>query len=399
MKIHYLLTLFISLITIPSAFTQSLTSKEKEALRYEAGAFVKELELLLNNISNDESSRLERNTVIENSFNSIGNQIFFNEKVVIEDDITPSHYNYENVVDLTVEKYLKNFDLFYKKQQYKSVKFSDFYVSDVKEGSYIYLEVYFKSLFKGNHVNYDLTYKTTSRVATIIATQSGKKWDLKIASIVFYNPEKHRVLFDLEKDPLEINAIELDTETPTKTINEDDIERKQQEEIVKNTESSSNTNGMYYFAGVRLAYESNINKPGIGLALKAKPFDENYAFYLEMRYLFSESTQDTINSQEFIVNRFDVSLGATYEFNTNLETIKPFVLGGVNYTQSVLSATESNFEEAPKASASGIELGGGISYQKTPNHPLSYQSRISYITGKASRFLIQVGVNYKINQK
>ncbi|UZR96059.1 hypothetical protein [Chondrinema litorale] len=397
MKIHYLLTLFISLLTIPSAFTQSLTSKEKESLRYEAGAFVKELELLLNNISNDESSRLERNTVIENSFSSIGNQIFFNEKVIIEDDITPSHYNFENVVDLTVEKYLRNFDLFYKKQEYKSIKFSDFYVSDVKEGSYIYLEVYFKSLFRGSHVNYDLAYKSTSRVATIIATQSGKKWDLKIASIVFYDPDKHRVLFDLEKDPLEINAIELDIETPSKAISEEDIERKTQEETVKNEVSS--TNGMSFFAGICLAYESNINKPGLGLSLQAKPDNKNYAFYLEWRYLFSESTQDTINLQEYIVNRFDISIGATYEFKTSINTFKPFVVGGINYTQSILRATESNFEEAPKASASGIELGGGISYKKSPNHPLNFNSRISYITGKASRFLIQFGVNYKINQK
>ena len=395
MKIYYLLLICISFFISNQGFTQTLSTRDKEALRYEAGAFVKEFELLLNNISSDESSRLERNIIIENSFRSTGNQIFFNDEVIIEDDVNPNNYNHEKVTDLAVEKYLRNFDLFYKKQQYKTIKFSDFYVSEVKEGSYIYVEVYYTSILKGNHSNYNLSYKETSRVATIIASKKGRKWDLKIASIVFYDPNKHSVLFDLENDPLDLNAIELNTETLENNISENDIinqnlKNNSQTEIQETTNKNIGIE-----AGLLLAYESAINKPGIGIHFILSPKGQNLSMYTELRYLFSEKY--IVSSQDLSLNRFDLSLGGLYSFSNN--PIQPFAIGGINLVRSALNTSKIDLDESPNSSALGFELGGGIFYKKSLRSPFHYHTRLSYITGKASRMLIQVGVNYQFNLK
>jgi|GEM_PF-4234801 len=178
--------------------SQNLTELDKQTIKFEAEQFLQEYQLLLNNLNSPALSRYEVKTLMENSYIESPNQIFLDANVILEDDVNPTNTNKkkQNVKDVTIDKYLNDLDIFYEKSITPTIEFSEVASSEVKQKEYIYLEVYFKSWFKGKHNVNKTTYQPTERVATIIATKSGEydKWEMSIASIVFYTPEKHASL-------------------------------------------------------------------------------------------------------------------------------------------------------------------------------------------------------------
>lgn len=382
---YFILLVFLSCIKL---YAQPLSTRDNNILRYEAGAFVLELELLLNNLSNSGSAKFERDLIIENSFTATGNQIFLNKDVIIEDDINPNNFNYKIVKDLYVEKYLINFDIFYKKQAQKSIKFSDIYVSEVKQGEYIYLEVFFQSKFSGSHLTYRETYQQTSRVATIIANREGRLWKLRIASIVFYNPKKHSKLFNLKNTE---EGLIQDNKTPQKILEENKINQRVpiSRKVVKTSQEWD------LAAGFFLSYESNIGRPGIGTSFQINQKQSRYTTELELRYIFSErfNISDTI----FTINR--MALGGTFQYTLSKDNNNfiPFFALGFNYLSSTLKRNETTDRNA-SANALGAVIGGGIRYNRKPNDKLFYKSKITYITGKAQRIYLEVGVGIRLDQ-
>ncbi|MEI7581222.1 tetratricopeptide repeat protein [Runella sp.] len=143
---------------------------------------------LLNTVSFEDLGEFERKALMTDSYGDSPNKLFYNAEVIIEDDINPEHTGTGRPMDVAVDKYLGNLELFYKKSAENTINFSDFRVSDVKKTSYYYVKVFYKSFFKGQHNQIATPYKPVERVAEIRAEKKGKKWVASIARLGFVTP-------------------------------------------------------------------------------------------------------------------------------------------------------------------------------------------------------------------
>ncbi|UZR92603.1 hypothetical protein [Chondrinema litorale] len=219
MKKIYPVFYFLFIFYFP-LYSQQLDDKEKKIIQYEAEMFIKEYQLLLNTIISSSLNRLEVEEIILNSYTQTGNRIFLNEEVIVEDDIDPSYFNASRVKDVKVSKYLNDLDLFYSKSNFPTIEFSEMLSSEVKQKAYIYVEVYFKSKFGGNHNTINNPYQDTERIATIVATKNLREdvWEMSIASIVFYNPKIHphvaqRRIEKQKEEELKKNSLAISSES------------------------------------------------------------------------------------------------------------------------------------------------------------------------------------------
>jgi len=188
-RIKNLLTAALVLFLFSAARAQdSITLSDAIEMRVRSESLIKrELKELLDNISTNESTQLTKD-VIAGSHSGAGNKIFYNSKVIIEDDINPAYKSTATSHETPVDKYLSDFDLFYKKSEMPSIFFNDFRTSHVKKVDDIYVKVYFTSLFKGVNKYSDTMYTQNNRMAEIRFVRTDKKWIPYISSIGFFNP-------------------------------------------------------------------------------------------------------------------------------------------------------------------------------------------------------------------
>jgi WD40 repeat protein len=162
--------------------SQEITSRSKELLQN----FNQLINLLTSPLIDDATSK----ELIANSFaKNDSNALFLNDNVILEDDIDPNHFDYKTSSDVNVKTYFKNIDLFLKKDTVSSIVFSDVRVSNVKLGDFLYVKVFFKSLFRTNHKEIKKTYVTTERVVDMRAEIVNKKWKVYIVLVSFVKPE------------------------------------------------------------------------------------------------------------------------------------------------------------------------------------------------------------------
>ncbi len=184
-----------------------LTVADQAEIRYKAELLVHEFESLLNIISNKDITLTETRDLIANSYGNSKNKIFLNADAIIENDINPNHSTFENARDAAVEKYLNDFDLLYVKSEDLSIAFSSLKISGVQQKDYIFVRVYFESLFNSKSKGFDIPYKKTERVAEVRAEKKGSQWEVSIASVVFFNPDKPLVEYaetqDIVQDDVE----------------------------------------------------------------------------------------------------------------------------------------------------------------------------------------------------
>jgi tetratricopeptide (TPR) repeat protein len=185
---------------------------------------------LLNTITFEDLGEFERKAIINDSYGNSPNKIFFDDQVIIEDDLNPEHTTSKNSIDLPVGKYLANFELFYPKSTDYTILFSDFKVSKLKKSDYYYVKVYFKSQFKGQHKQIGQAYKQHNRVAEVRAEKKGKKWSTYITRVAFVGTE------DSNEDTS--NDVELVADSPVasnqqveESLNEADIAREKEREL------------------------------------------------------------------------------------------------------------------------------------------------------------------------
>ncbi|MEO6282944.1 MAG: tetratricopeptide repeat protein [Dyadobacter sp.] len=170
-----------------SGLLDTLSQKDNNEVKLLAKRKVeKGLNDLLNTIIFEDLGTFERKAIMADSYGNSPNKVFYDDKVIIEDDLNPEFTSAANTTDLLVNKYLNNFDLFYPKSIDRTIYFSDFKVSDLKKSEYYYVKVYFKSHFKGQHVQINMPYQPTQRVAEIRAEKTGKKWTTYISQVAFY---------------------------------------------------------------------------------------------------------------------------------------------------------------------------------------------------------------------
>jgi tetratricopeptide (TPR) repeat protein len=171
--------------------SQLPTDRDSDEIKRQAKRKIeKGLGDLLNALTFDDLTEAERQGIRDDSYKAgSSNQLFYNTNVIIEDDLLPVRKS-DGVFDLKVDKYLANLDLFYTKSTDRTIEISDVTVSNLKQGEYLYMRVYFTSLFKGTHKQHlDTPYKPQKRVAEIRAERQGKKWATFISLLAFAKPD------------------------------------------------------------------------------------------------------------------------------------------------------------------------------------------------------------------
>ena len=223
---------------LPEAFSQdSLTVRDRQEIQLLARRKVeKGLNDLLNTIAFEDLGEFERKAIRADSYGNSVNKVFYNEKVIVEDDISPEHTSGKTTTDLPIERYLSDFELFYPKSADRTILFSDFDISGLKKSDYYYVKVYFKSQFKAQHNQIKIPYQQLRRVAEVRAERKGKKWTTYITRIAFMteSDSSRNTLNDVILDSVGVNSgqeiSEVVSETEKARNREREIERKALEE-------------------------------------------------------------------------------------------------------------------------------------------------------------------------
>ncbi len=166
-----------------------LNRRATDQIRALAREKVRALNDLLNAIANDDLTTYDRKYIVMNSYMPSNDQLFFNDGVIVEDDIDPTHTAAATGSDVVIERYLSNLDLFYQKSTTNTIEFSNIVVGDVKAGEkYPYVKVFFTSQFNGKNKNIGTPYQPTQRVAEFIAASVDDEWIVYITRLAFQTP-------------------------------------------------------------------------------------------------------------------------------------------------------------------------------------------------------------------
>jgi tetratricopeptide (TPR) repeat protein len=254
------LLILLSLFLSQSSHAQDITDKESQLITKKSKEIIQEYNQLLNLLISPDIDEETIKELIANSYQKgDGNQIFFSDRVIFEDDINPTHFDYKTANDVTLERYLQNIDLFLDKSNDTTIVFSDIRASNVKLGEYLYVKVFFKSLIKGTNKSFKKPYRMTERVAEIRAEFVNSKWKLYIMRVSFVTPDDLANPYKNDVDIVEtakVGAKKMDVAT----ILKEKEKRKAMEEERKNTvlfQKSMNTG------------DSSVKVKNYNLAIKA----------------------------------------------------------------------------------------------------------------------------------
>ena len=169
--------------------SETISNQAATEIKYQAESVVHTLEAVLNSITFNDNSPSETANYINSSFTpNLRNRIFFNENIIIEDDINPQFELGKNR-DLEVKSYLNELDLNYQKTPDFSIKFSNIKSSDVKKTNHIFIRVMFDCTFGSRYKINGKVYPMRHREALIRMEPDGKKkWNAFIEGISYYNP-------------------------------------------------------------------------------------------------------------------------------------------------------------------------------------------------------------------
>ena len=217
------------------AMAQSLSIQERLEIILQSKQIIREYEILLNNLSDIETTETIGDILIRNSYSSGRNQIFFNQGVIVEDDIHPLRTQGKlPPEDVEIQQYLQDFTLFYKKTERRTISFRAIReLSDVEEGQYKFLRVYFESSFSGQHKDYTAAYETSRRVAEIRIEKEGNRWRPYIAGIVYYTDPVVAT-----KDVPAVDTPAEETVETTENVGENTSPIEDQPEVSTPTENS-----------------------------------------------------------------------------------------------------------------------------------------------------------------
>lgn len=186
--------LFLCLIFVFSTINgwsqKILSSKDQNEIRYLSRKKIEtDLVDLLNTLSFVDLGEFERKTLIENSYLPNPNQVFFDDAAIVEDDLNGIPKEQTKVADLSIDRYLKNFDLYYKKSDSPSVETSNILVSESKQAKdHSYVQVFFQITYKNKHSN-GSSFLPMWRVAEIRADKSENQWTTLIKRMGFFDPK------------------------------------------------------------------------------------------------------------------------------------------------------------------------------------------------------------------
>ena len=210
------LSLLLVLLYPAMTFSQdSLSVEDTAEINYRAQLVISEFNDLLNIVSNSSVETKQSRDVIFNSHTGNENKIFTDSSVIVEDDISPAEHGSENSKEFTISKYLKDLDLFYLKSDTPSINFFNIRLSSIKKAEYLYVKVYYTSLFTNKNSINEKPYDANNRVAEIKMEKRGANWTGYIIHIGFYNPDRISTdtINDFKAVYKDINNINLRTGT------------------------------------------------------------------------------------------------------------------------------------------------------------------------------------------
>ncbi|CAN5587073.1 hypothetical protein BH23BAC1_BH23BAC1_25410 [soil metagenome] len=221
-----------------SASSQELDSLVEEEITINTKKTLEDYRMLLEIISLEVTDSMVRKFVIFSSTDPSGNnQIFLDKEVIIEDNIDPASYDYNNTSGLTVDDFLNKFHNSYLKSDTFSIQFSNVISGHMREqDDHFTTRVYFESLFRNQHREIDLPYRKTQRVATLRALNNDGAWNTYITNISFFHPSDSAEFFPELLAKNQIPPSDPKEEITSITNQEEQQPAKQEEILGKDTE-------------------------------------------------------------------------------------------------------------------------------------------------------------------
>ncbi len=184
--LHIILTISLSTFSL-AGWAQELSLEEQLQIMINSKDLIRDLEELLNELANSETNERERAFLIETSYQEGRNQIFFDEEIIVENDLDPSYKHITgNERDMSIKRYLNYFDLFYEKSDSLSVYFEEITpVSEIAKGAYYYLHMGFKRKLHNRHKEELSHYTPSQRIAEIRLEMINNRWIPYIVSITY----------------------------------------------------------------------------------------------------------------------------------------------------------------------------------------------------------------------
>ncbi len=365
----------------------------------------------MNTLSNPNISRYSRDILIENSCSPSANQIFLNEDVIIEDDIDPNNFDYTAVKDVRVVRYLKDLDLFYLKKQEQSIGFTSLISGEVKNGEYVYIEVYFESLFNGSHKILSDKYTVTKRVATIKAEKQKGIWKMLIASIVFYSPQKHKFVqqyLDYLNKEIQMDSMQVVIDSLHQNIQI----AKEEEAVPEKLEEKKEKKGLKYELGLKAGIGlpvgkfSNLAKVGLAYGVEGIYYINSFAA-MEAGITFNsfKGQSETNAPKKWSSTAYTISV----LYFLDIKNINPYVSLGIgvyrvksvfntpgapplNIQPSEIKEITNNFGFVPK-------VGNIIAINEKLNFNPSISVNNVFYKGELTDGMSFVSMNFSLNYK
>ncbi|GAB3553527.1 hypothetical protein [Spirosoma fluminis] len=172
----------------------TITKRDRDEINFQAKNTIKNLEELLGLVTSTIPAENQLDKAIKDSYLPNSAQIFYNDAVVVEDDIDPNHTSSKNSADLPVDRYLKNLAIYYSKSDTSTIKFTTALTTPLIESkSYPYIKAFFTSTFSGEYIDpqnkqANTRYQTLQRVAELRVEKAGGKWRTFIVRLGFPQP-------------------------------------------------------------------------------------------------------------------------------------------------------------------------------------------------------------------
>ncbi len=199
----------------------SITSRNLVEFEYRIKhVLIPEYERLLNFISDKTTSGNETDDAIRNKVKgSKEARIFFNDKVIIENDLKPGADSDKQLRgDMEVVQYLNNFNTSYSKMEDKSISLGVSSVSVIKKTGYLYLNVLFECTYYGTNSSGE-KFRPFQRMAEVrLVNDNG--WYLYINSIYFPKGT------EMDSTNQYTSIIKMDTDVDKIMAAYDDAEKK-----------------------------------------------------------------------------------------------------------------------------------------------------------------------------
>lgn len=180
----------VLIITLAAHAQQTVTMTDAAEIKYAAKDLViRDLELLMNFISNSTYQPVQIKTAIEECY-SAGPGRIFDSLAIVEDDIDPTHTHLAPGSDRRINQYLRDLDATYKKSEDASIRFTFERTSNVKRSNNnLYVKVYFTSFFRNPSRTVEAQYNVNYRVAEVHVRKQNNRWVPTITTVRFFQPQ------------------------------------------------------------------------------------------------------------------------------------------------------------------------------------------------------------------